>query len=236
MGVQKRFDEPEEPQCSSSGAPHTGTTIMAVEYAGGVVLGADSRVSTGIYVSNRASNKIAPLCDNVYLCRSGSAADTQAVCEIVKHAISQHEMDTGTPPSVLTVARLVTGINYQNKHLSAAMIVAGVDAKGTPAVFGAPIGGTLKQQPWAIDGSGSTYIWSLADALVKPNLSREAAEAAVATCLSAAMHRDGSSGGLIRLVTIDSTTLRATHRVIQGEALPNATPGTPLVPVRRVAA
>lgn len=62
-------------------APKTGTTIVAVEYDGGVVLGADSRVSTGTYVSNRASDKITPLSDSVFLLRSGSAADTQAVSD-----------------------------------------------------------------------------------------------------------------------------------------------------------
>lgn len=62
-------------------APHTGTTIVAVSYDGGVVLGADSRVSTGNYVSNRASDKITSLADNVYLLRSGSAADTQAIAD-----------------------------------------------------------------------------------------------------------------------------------------------------------
>lgn len=51
---------------------------MACAYAGGVVLGADGRVSTGQYISNRSSNKITQLSDNVYLLRSGSAADTQA--------------------------------------------------------------------------------------------------------------------------------------------------------------
>lgn len=59
--------------------PHTGTTIIACAYDGGVVLGADGRVSTGNYISNRASNKIMQLTDNVFLLRSGSAADTQAV-------------------------------------------------------------------------------------------------------------------------------------------------------------
>ena len=63
------------------GAPHTGTTIVAIQYDGGVVLGADSRVSTGIYISNRASDKITPLAEFVYLLRSGSAADTQAVSD-----------------------------------------------------------------------------------------------------------------------------------------------------------
>jgi 20S proteasome subunit beta 1 len=62
-------------------APHTGTTIVACTYKDGVVIGADSRVSTGNYVSNRASDKITELCDSVYLLRSGSASDTQAVAD-----------------------------------------------------------------------------------------------------------------------------------------------------------
>ena len=60
-------------------SPHTGTTIVAVAFDGGVVIGADSRVSTGTYVSNRAADKLHPLSDNAWLLRSGSAADTQAV-------------------------------------------------------------------------------------------------------------------------------------------------------------
>ena len=67
---------------SSAAAPHTGTTIVAVAYDGGVVLGADTRVTTGTYISNRTSDKIAELADHVFLCRSGSAADTQAVSDI----------------------------------------------------------------------------------------------------------------------------------------------------------
>lgn len=48
------------------------TTIMACVYKGGVVLGADSRTSTGNYIANRASDKITCVTDNVWMCRSGS--------------------------------------------------------------------------------------------------------------------------------------------------------------------
>lgn len=57
---------------------------MAVSYRDGVVIGADSRVSTGTYVSNRASDKLTPLNDSVWLLRSGSAADTQLVADYGK--------------------------------------------------------------------------------------------------------------------------------------------------------
>lgn len=38
-------------------------------------------VCAGTYVSNRVSDKITPLSDNAFLCRSGSAADTQLVSD-----------------------------------------------------------------------------------------------------------------------------------------------------------
>lgn len=71
------------------GEVSTGTTIMAIPFANGVVLGADSRVSTGTYVANRVSDKVAQLHDHIWCCRSGSAADTQALTDYVRHYLSQ---------------------------------------------------------------------------------------------------------------------------------------------------
>lgn len=73
----------------------TGTTIMAVPFDGGVVLGADSRVSTGTYIANRVSDKIAQLSEYIFCCRSGSAADTQALTDYVKHYLSQLRLVPG---------------------------------------------------------------------------------------------------------------------------------------------
>lgn len=72
-----------------AGEVSTGTTIMAIPFEGGVVLGADSRVSTGTYVANRVSDKIAQVSEHIFCCRSGSAADTQALTDYVKHFLSQ---------------------------------------------------------------------------------------------------------------------------------------------------
>lgn len=59
------------------GEVNLGTSIMAIKFKGGVILGADSRTSTGAYVANRVSDKITFVSDKIYVCRSGSAADTQ---------------------------------------------------------------------------------------------------------------------------------------------------------------
>lgn len=55
-------------------------------------------------------------------------------------------------------------MNYQNKDaLMGAMIVAGYDKHEGGQVYGVPIGGTVVREPWAVDGSGSTYIWGYMD-------------------------------------------------------------------------
>ena len=58
---------------------------MAVEFDGGVVIGADSRTTTGAYIANRVTDKLTKVTDYIYCCRSGSAADTQAIADIVKY-------------------------------------------------------------------------------------------------------------------------------------------------------
>lgn len=56
-------------------------------------------------------------------------------------------------------------LNYNNKSmLLGAMIVAGWDKHAGGQIWGCPISGTLVQERWAIDGSGSTYIWGFLDA------------------------------------------------------------------------
>ena len=61
------------------------TTIMAVEFNGGVIIGADSRTTTGAYIANRVTDKLTKVTERIYCCRSGSAADTQAIADIVKY-------------------------------------------------------------------------------------------------------------------------------------------------------
>jgi 20S proteasome subunit beta 1 len=63
---------------------------MAATFDGGVVLGADSRTTTGSYIANRVSDKITPVYHNIYCCRSGSAADTQAIADYVRYFLEMH--------------------------------------------------------------------------------------------------------------------------------------------------
>jgi len=199
--------DPTKASASPFGSPDgehmMGTSIMAVTFDGGVVMGADSRTSTGMYVANRVSDKLTPVAENIYCCRSGSAADTQAISEIVKYYLNIHTMELNAKPTVHTAANMFRDLCYQNKdRLMAGIICGGWDKEKGGQVYSIPLGGAMVPQNVALGGSGSTYIYGYCDANYKPGMGKEECQAFVRQALSQAMARDGSSGGVIRLVTI----------------------------------
>eukprot|EP00192_Tetraselmis_astigmatica_P020182 CAMPEP_0117680986 /NCGR_PEP_ID=MMETSP0804-20121206/18692_1 /TAXON_ID=1074897 /ORGANISM="Tetraselmis astigmatica, Strain CCMP880" /LENGTH=206 /DNA_ID=CAMNT_0005490615 /DNA_START=136 /DNA_END=756 /DNA_ORIENTATION=- len=192
---------------------------MACSYDGGVLLAADSRTSTGSYIANRVADKITSLSDNVYILRSGSAADTQAISRYAEHFIVQHEQEKGEQVDVKTAANFVMQMAYNNKNnLQAGMMVCGWDKYGGGQVWGIPLGGSLIKTPYSIGGSGSAYIYGFCDKNFRENMSYEDCREFVVKAVSHAMSRDGSSGGCIRLVNIDITGAR--KEFIEGRQVP----------------
>lgn len=88
---------------------------MAASFDGGVVLGADSRTSTGNYIANRVTDKLTPLAENIYVCRSGSAADTQNLSSYVQYFLAQHRLELDQEVGVKTAAQMAKNLVYQNK-------------------------------------------------------------------------------------------------------------------------
>jgi 20S proteasome subunit beta 1 len=204
---------------NKDGVHMMGTTIMAVSFDGGVILGADSRTSTGSYVANRVSDKLTSVASNIYCCRSGSAADTQAISDIVRYYLDVHAMESSKNPRVKTAAHLFRDMCYKNKdRLMAGIICAGYDEIDGGSVYSISIGGSLVKQDYSIGGSGSTYVYGYCDANYKPNMSKEDCKAFTARAIAHAMARDGSSGGVIRLVTIDKDGV--SRDFIAGDQLP----------------
>ena len=102
--------------------------------------------------------------------------------------------------------------------LTAGIIVAGWDKHKGGQVFAIPVGGGLLPRPFAIGGSGSTYIYGFCDAYYRPGMNAQQCEEFVAKALCHAMARDGSSGGVIRTVRIDEAGVE--RKMIPGNKLP----------------
>lgn len=99
-----------------SGEVNLGTSIMAINFRDGVILGADSRTTTGAYIANRVTDKLTQVHDTIWCCRSGSAADTQAVADIVSYHLGMYGVMNGeTGPTTQTAAALFQELCYDNK-------------------------------------------------------------------------------------------------------------------------
>ena len=88
---------------------------MAVTFKDGVILGADSRTTTGSYIANRVTDKLTQVHDTIWCCRSGSAADTQAVADIVHFYLGLYSVQHGRPPMTQTAAAIFQELCYANK-------------------------------------------------------------------------------------------------------------------------
>ncbi|CAF0882859.1 unnamed protein product [Adineta steineri] len=182
----------------------TGTTIVAVEYDGGVIIGADTRTSTGTFVFNRFTDKLTPLTERIFCLRSGSAADTQAIAQVVTYQLDFLTQEMNEPPLVRIAANCVRRMIYQYRDdMLAGMIVAGWDKKLGGQVYSCPLGGLLVRQPVSLGGSGSTYIWGYLDNNFRPNMTKQECFDFVLKGITLAITRDGSSGGCARLAIIN---------------------------------
>ncbi|CDI98453.1 proteasome subunit beta type 6 [Echinococcus multilocularis] len=197
----------------------TGTTLVACEYNGGVVIGADSRTSSGTYVANRITDKLTPLTKYIFCCRSGSAADTQAITDVAKYQLEFHSIQMGREPTVAEAATTVQNLCYNYRDsLLAGIFVAGWDTESGGQIYSIPVGGMLIKQQAVIGGSGSTYLYGFFDAQFRPNMTKEEAVELVSTCVGLAINRDGSSGGCIRLGVISRDGVE--RRLIKGDEIP----------------
>ncbi|CAG8455072.1 13365_t:CDS:10 [Ambispora gerdemannii] len=167
-----------------------GTSIMAIEIANGVIIGADSRTTAGTFIMNRVTDKLTELHDRIYCCRSGSAADTQALADIIRYYLQMFTVHHGEVPTVSVAGSLFQELCYTNKDsLSAGIIIAGWDKYHGGTVYNIPLGGGIFKQQYAI----SEY---------RQGMTKEEGIKFVKHAITLAIGRDNKSGGCVRVAII----------------------------------
>ena len=118
--------------------------------------------------------------------------------------------ELGGLPPVESAANIMRSIIYSNAgSLSASMICSGWDPYKGYQIYSVNQTGFHQEGDWALSGSGSTFIYGYFDANYNPNMTLEQAKEFVTSAISLACYRDGSSGGVIRMISI---TEAATER------------------------
>lgn len=160
---------------------------------------------------------ISPM-DYLHICLL-QAADSQIVSDYVRYFLHQHTIQLGQPATVKVAANLVRLVSYNNKNmLETGLIVGGWDKYEGGKIYAIPLGGTIIEQPFAIGGSGSTYLYGFFDQAWKEGMTKDEAEQLVVKAVSLAIARDGASGGVIRTVIINSEGV--TRNFYPGDSLP----------------
>ncbi|ALC48953.1 Prosbeta1 [Drosophila busckii] len=199
------------------GVVNDGTTIIAVEFDGGVVIAADSRTSCRSYVCNRLADKLTRLSDYIYCCRSGTANQTQTMADFVAHLLNVQEISMGKQPLVYDAACQFRELIYKYRSSCVAgIIVAGWDERQGGQVYSIPVSGFLCREPCALGGSGSTYLQGFVSSEHRTGMSKQDCMRFVLKAVRMAIKHDCHSGGVVRIGVITKDGMQS-HVIPENE-------------------
>jgi len=194
-------------------ATKTGTTIVGLVFANGIVLGADTRATAGNIVADKNCRKIHRIASRIYCCGAGTAADTQFTTEQIESQMELLRLNVGTEIPVVVACRLLKQklFRYQG-HIGAALILGGVDRDGAHLYQIYPHGSTDKL-PFITMGSGSLAAMSVFENGYKEDLTEDEAVKLVDAAIQAGIKNDLGSGSnvdinIIRKDSKEVTILR----------------------------
>lgn len=193
----------------------TGTTIVAVSYEGGLVMGADSRATAGNIIADKHCEKVHKITESIYACGAGTAADLDQVTKQLSANLRLMELNTGKK------ARVITALRQAKQHLfdyggyiGAYLLIGGVDPTG-PHLYECSANGTTMHKPFAAQGSGSYAAITILERDFKLCMNEQDAKDLVQRALHAGMHGDNASGNSLNLVII-----RPDKTVFEGPIVP----------------
>ncbi|CAI0454727.1 unnamed protein product [Linum tenue] len=180
----------------------TGTTIVGLIFQDGVILGADTRATSGPIVCDKNCEKIHFMAPNIYCCGAGTAADTESVTDMVSSQLQLHRYHTGRESRVITALTLLKKhlFNYQG-HISAALVLGGVDCTG-PHLHTIYPHGSTDTLPFATMGSGSLAAMAVFESKYKEGLNKEEGIKLVTEAICSGIFNDLGSGSNVDVCVI----------------------------------
>ncbi|XP_064204979.1 proteasome 20S subunit beta 13a [Anguilla rostrata] len=183
-------------------AKKTGTTIAGVVFKDGVVLGADTRATSGEVVSDKNCSKIHYIAPNIYCCGAGTAADTVKTTDLLRSNLTLQALSMDRKPRLVMACRILQDFLYRHKgQISAMLLLGGVDCTG-PHIFTVGPYGSVNKAPFETMGSGSLPALSVFEDRFKPNMSEEEAKQLVRDAIAAGIANDLGSGSNVDLCVI----------------------------------
>jgi len=186
-----------------------GTTLIVVDYKDGVMIATDSQTSSGNLVTNRVADKITQISKFSVCCRSGSAADTQAITNQLRIEVKENSTRTEQNVKIRTIVQMLRNFCYKEKEkLNCGFICTGWDKFHGGQIYSIIQGGAVLRNKIALSGSGSLFINGFCEENYKEKMSRKECKTFLGRAVSLAILHDGGTGGVIRLCNISKSGIK----------------------------
>lgn len=183
-------------------AVKTGTTIAGLIYKDGVVLGADTRATSGNIVADKNCQKIHRIAPKIFCCGAGTAADTEKTTRSIESQIELLQLNTGREIPLVVANRLLKQMLFRYQgHIGAALVLGGVDRSGSHIYCIYPHGST-DTLPYATMGSGSLAAMAVFESKWKPDMELDAAVDLMREAITAGITNDLGSGSNVDVMVI----------------------------------
>ncbi len=181
--------------------PH-GTTIVALSFAGGVLMAGDRRATMGSMIANRHIEKVFPADRHSVLGIAGTAGIAVDIVRLFQVELEHYEKIEGTSLSLEGKANRLGAMIRANlpmalQGLSVVPLFAGVEA-GDPSgrLFSYDVtGGRYEELEHHSVGSGSVFARGALKKLWRPGLTADEAVAVAVEALIDASDDDSATGG-----------------------------------------
>jgi len=177
-----------------------GTTTLGFKFKHGIIIAVDSRASMGTFIGSQTVRKVIEINSYLLGTMAGGAADCSYWERHLARTCRMYELRNKTRISVAAASKILANIFYQyrGQGLSCGTMVAGWDKTG-PHLYSVDDRGDRWEGDRFSVGSGSTYAYGVLDSGYDWNLSVEEAAELGKRSIYHATHRDGASGGVVRV-------------------------------------
>jgi len=181
-----------------------GTTTIGIVCKDGVVLATERRATAGSFISNKQTQKLFKIDQNIGITIAGLVGDAQVLARYLKAEVSLYRLRRSAPLTAEGAATLLANILSGNRYYPyyAWLILGGVDNKGSHVFSVDPAGGCIEDRYVSV-GSGSTIAYGLLEENYSRDISTSDAVDLALRGLTAAMKRDSASGDgyLVHVIT-----------------------------------
>jgi proteasome beta subunit len=195
----------------------TGTTTLGIVCKDGVVLAADMRATAGNFISNKNTEKVFPIADNLAITIAGLVSDAQLLSKIIKSEVKLKQIRLKDEVSVKEAANLLAGMSYDNIRRPSMVagivgfLMAGFDKSGAHLYEIGVDGSIFEQETFCSDGSGSVFAYGVLESHYKNDMSVSEGIELAKKSLKTAISRDSASGDGFNILVIDKNGVKKVH-------------------------